>query len=226
MNPSTGPKTPEGKAASSRNALKSGIYAKSRVLPGEDPKALEALTELLYEWWNPATPEQASQVDMLVHAEWTLRRLFLADFQMLPYQYESTYSGAKHPDFPAAQAFDRCGNVSVRLQYRLNSMRSARKAALDELRRMEKEEAQAAVRPQPAPEPVILVEPAEVRSKAEAAPQPQPAPEPPQPVETEPPAPADSSFRSESPAPANEPKIAPVIPISATAEAPPEVACR
>jgi len=36
---STGPRTAEGKAASSMNALKSGIDARSSVIPGEDAAA-------------------------------------------------------------------------------------------------------------------------------------------------------------------------------------------
>ena len=36
---STGPRTPEGKAASSSNALKHGMDAASIVIPGEDPAA-------------------------------------------------------------------------------------------------------------------------------------------------------------------------------------------
>ena len=40
---STGPRSVEGKAASRFNALKSGIDAKSQVLPNEDPDQLEVL---------------------------------------------------------------------------------------------------------------------------------------------------------------------------------------
>ena len=41
---STGPTSPEGKAVSSLNALKSGIDAHSEIIRDEDPAALEALT--------------------------------------------------------------------------------------------------------------------------------------------------------------------------------------
>jgi hypothetical protein len=41
---STGPTSPEGKATSSLNALKSGIDAWSHIIPGEDPAELETLT--------------------------------------------------------------------------------------------------------------------------------------------------------------------------------------
>src|SRR6476661_2979980 len=40
---STGPTSPEGKAASSLNALKSGIDAWSHIIPGEDPAEIETL---------------------------------------------------------------------------------------------------------------------------------------------------------------------------------------
>src|ERR1039457_3606660 len=39
---STGPRSPEGKAASRFNALKSGIDAQAQVIPGEHPDQLEA----------------------------------------------------------------------------------------------------------------------------------------------------------------------------------------
>ena len=39
---STGPRTEQGKAASSQNALKHGLLARDAVLPGEDPADYEA----------------------------------------------------------------------------------------------------------------------------------------------------------------------------------------
>ena len=55
---STGPVTPEGKARSSLNALKSGIDAWSHIIPGEDPAQLEALTEQFLLHYQPADPIQ------------------------------------------------------------------------------------------------------------------------------------------------------------------------
>src|SRR5215831_5608041 len=40
---STGPRSPEGKAVSSRNALKLGLYSQSDILPGEDPAEFDQL---------------------------------------------------------------------------------------------------------------------------------------------------------------------------------------
>jgi hypothetical protein len=47
---STGPARLEGKAISRFNALKSGVNAKSQVIPGEDASALDALA--------PSKPQQ------------------------------------------------------------------------------------------------------------------------------------------------------------------------
>src|SRR5580765_6380030 len=72
---STGPTTPEGKARSSLNALKSGIDAWSNIIPGEDPAELEALTAAFVLHFHRSDPNQLSLVDTLISAEWTQRRL-------------------------------------------------------------------------------------------------------------------------------------------------------
>ena len=72
---STGPTSPEGKAASSLNALKSGIHAASHIIPCENPAALEALTAAFLLQFQPTGPNQLALVDTLIAAEWTQRRL-------------------------------------------------------------------------------------------------------------------------------------------------------
>ncbi len=71
---STGPRSPEGKAASRFNALKSGVYASAQVIPGEDPAELEALAEAYNQQFQPCGPLERFLVDSLVNAEWQLRR--------------------------------------------------------------------------------------------------------------------------------------------------------
>jgi hypothetical protein len=60
---STGPTSVTGKAASSMNALKTGIHAKSLVLPTEDPAELDELVEDSYRSFHPTTPEARCLVD-------------------------------------------------------------------------------------------------------------------------------------------------------------------
>src|SRR5438445_6441500 len=85
---STGPKTPEGKARSSLNALKSGIDAWSHIIPGEDPAELEALTAAFHQHYQPSDPIQLSLVDTLVSTEWIQRRLRRIEAQLWNYQVE------------------------------------------------------------------------------------------------------------------------------------------
>jgi hypothetical protein len=71
---STGPGSVEGRAVSRCNAVKTGIYAKSTIIPGEDPAQLEALGADCHRQFRPATPLARFLVDSLVGAEWQLRR--------------------------------------------------------------------------------------------------------------------------------------------------------
>src|SRR5713101_2035842 len=66
---STGPRSVAGKAVSSMNALKSGVDAKSDVIRGEDPAALQALTDAYIERYQPATVEERQHVDVMIRAD-------------------------------------------------------------------------------------------------------------------------------------------------------------
>src|SRR6266852_644630 len=98
---STGPTSPQGKAASSVNALKSGIDAWSHIIPGEDPAELEALTAAFVLHFRPSDPNQLSLVDTLISAEWTQRRLRRIEAQLWNYQVERLDDGAR-PKYPSA----------------------------------------------------------------------------------------------------------------------------
>src|ERR1035437_5807203 len=83
---STGPISVTGKAASSMNALKTGIHAKSLVLPSEDQAELDQLTDEYHRHHRPTSPEARLFVDELIHCEWNLRRLRAAETQLWQYQ--------------------------------------------------------------------------------------------------------------------------------------------
>jgi hypothetical protein len=71
---STGPKTAEGKAASSKNAIKHGIYSKFACIPGEDPEKLDALRADLRAEHQPASLTEEILVDELAHHYWRIKR--------------------------------------------------------------------------------------------------------------------------------------------------------
>ena len=85
---STGPTSPEGKARSALNALKSGIDAWSTIICGEDPAELETLTAQFLHHYQPADPVQLSLVDTLVSTEWIQRRLRRIEAQLWNYRCE------------------------------------------------------------------------------------------------------------------------------------------
>src|SRR4051812_10200223 len=79
---STGPNTPAGRTASSGNSLRTGLYAKSQVIKGEDPAVFDALTADYYERFQPGAPDQRALLDTLISSEWLLRRLRRVEAEM------------------------------------------------------------------------------------------------------------------------------------------------
>jgi hypothetical protein len=72
---STGPRTPEGKAASRFNALKHGIDAQQQIMFGESADDLAALAAEYHELHAPDNADERFLVDSMVNYEWRLRRL-------------------------------------------------------------------------------------------------------------------------------------------------------
>ena len=143
---STGPRTVEGKAISSMNALKSGIDAQSSVIPGEDAAALAVLTERLYQGCQPQTDIECLLVDDIVRDTWLLTRLARVDAQILIYIMEDTNYPC--PNAPAGKSFHQSSSTQSRLQRRINDTRRLRLQSIKELQRLQ------AARPQPpAPQP-------------------------------------------------------------------------
>src|SRR5215469_11330190 len=71
---SHGPRTPEGKAISSRNALRHGMTAKGILLTSEDPELFQQLAAAYYEKFQPADDVERDLVDEMVIAKWRQRR--------------------------------------------------------------------------------------------------------------------------------------------------------
>lgn len=72
---STGPRTSEGKAASSRNALKHGLTSETPLLPHEDATAYDALVGEIYQEISPKTSLDAILTLRLANLIWRLRRI-------------------------------------------------------------------------------------------------------------------------------------------------------
>ena len=73
----TGPKTPQGKAAASHNAVTHGLHAQDVVLThlGESQEEFEALSSGLARELSPRTAVERHYVTQIAQAMWRLRRL-------------------------------------------------------------------------------------------------------------------------------------------------------
>jgi len=127
---STGPTSPEGKARSALNALKSGIDAWSHIIPGEDPAELEALTKQFLLHYQPADPVQLSLVDTLVSTEWIQRRLRRIEAQLWNYQVECLDKNFTREEFldasiqhnsPLGHSYQDALEPFTRIQRRIDS---------------------------------------------------------------------------------------------------------
>jgi len=72
---STGPRTPEGKAASSQNAVKHGATASRVVLSFEEPAEFERVHTEFCRQLRPATDLEQFLIDDMVAAHWRMTRM-------------------------------------------------------------------------------------------------------------------------------------------------------
>ncbi len=72
---STGPRTPEGRAAISQNALRHGLASKTAVLPTENPEEFRELRDSFFDEHQPSGPTETLLVEQMAMAAWRLRRL-------------------------------------------------------------------------------------------------------------------------------------------------------
>lgn len=127
---STGPRSAEGKAASRFNALKTGIQAKSLVIPGEDPDELEELAAGYHREFQPATSLERFLVDSLVHDEWQIRRYRAIEARLWEQALSLENSNL-------GEAYTRNLPAFTRLHRRLEAAERSYYRALQELRRLQ-----------------------------------------------------------------------------------------
>jgi hypothetical protein len=140
---STGPTSVPGKAVSSMNALKTGIHAKSLILPSEKLADLEQLIDEYYQSHNPTTPETRSLVDDLIYGEWLKRRLRAAETQIWAYDHQENYR--PDPTYPLGQTAASRGKAFAQLQWRIECTRRASRQALQDLQQLQAQAAPAPV---------------------------------------------------------------------------------
>ena len=131
---STGPRTPEGKRASSQNALKSGLDAESQFVLGESREDFAELQGEYRERFAPSTPEERFQVDNLIRNEWLLRRYHRVESHLWEYQISLC---DRSTGVQLGEAFARSSTIFMRLQRRVTAAEKAYKEAMAELTRLQ-----------------------------------------------------------------------------------------
>ena len=159
---STGPRTPEGKAVVSRNAVTHGLLARAGVLPGEDAQEFETHRDELRKQLRPGSPLEEVLAERIVDLSWRLQRA--ARDQELAYAalYQKYIEDQPQPPEPDAWPTalgrmiveDFCGKaVLERLQRYERRIESGYYKALKELRQAAHQRQEAALEALLAPAP-------------------------------------------------------------------------
>ena len=87
---STGPRTPEGRAAVRLNGVTHGLTAETIVLKGENESDFKALFDSLEAEHDPSTPTEEALVVQLAMATWRLRRLYQQEAGFYSFKMKDT----------------------------------------------------------------------------------------------------------------------------------------
>ncbi len=90
---STGPRTAEGKAAVSQNAVKHGLTGRSVVVSGEDPGEFEFYRERMLDELEPVGEVELSLAERIVSLSWRLKRAE----KLQAAAFDSLYAEQRHP---------------------------------------------------------------------------------------------------------------------------------
>jgi hypothetical protein len=171
---STGPRTPAGKTTSSSNSFKTGLYAESALIRGEDPAALDDLAREYLATCRPVGPREHAVVDALIQADWLLRRMRRIETLMWNVRIDDCRE--KHADSDSDPALDplviwyRNDADFERVQRRLSALDRSYHRALADLHRLQTHRQPADPDPDLAP-PEIGFVPSPPLQPAAAAPQ-------------------------------------------------------
>ena len=145
---SSGPKSPEGKAAVRFNALTWTLRARSLILPDEDAADYQQLWNDLEEDWQPQNHTERLYLDQMANAQWRLTRMAASESRV----YET-----KMPIEEQFTLLDRISVERTRLERSFTT-------GLHELNRLQTKRQ---ARPQPQPAPAAKAAPAPDSKPAE-----------------------------------------------------------
>ena len=140
---STGPKTPEGRAAVRLNGVKHGLTAETIILKGESEADFTALFDSLEAEHDPVTPTEEALVVQLAMATWRLRRLYHVEGGFYTYKVKALAEFGKNLNLNDAERLGRvadCGDKTLNMFNRQEGrLERSFYRALHELQRLRKE---------------------------------------------------------------------------------------
>ena len=151
---STGPRTPEGKATVSQNALKHGLLSAAVLLPKEDETDFLEFSQCLRSHLAPVGEWEIFLADRIIANAWRLRRVTMAETSIFTNKGTLSESAAQYCSSDVGLSFMRAeqetGGLTKLSRYEVTIERGMYKAMHDlELR-------QAARAGQPVPAPVAV----------------------------------------------------------------------
>ena len=94
---STGPRTPEGKAASSMNALKTGLTGRTVLLPTDDAAAFEQHVASYFAEYQPEGLRERELAQSIAETRWRLNRSFVIEAAIFAQVSPAAEEGAPLP---------------------------------------------------------------------------------------------------------------------------------
>src|SRR5579859_8093329 len=152
---STGPKTPEGKAAVSMNALRHGLRARTVVLPGENQDEFHQLCNDLEAEWRPQSRTEQFYVEQMAVSQWKLVRMEVSEvniFKDAPSNQLSTLDRLWQAECRMERSYTR----ALRELERLQNSRPQPDPPLEEPAPPPQPAAEAPSSPSPAPAVVVV----------------------------------------------------------------------
>jgi hypothetical protein len=112
---STGPRTPDGRAAVRLNGVKHGLTAKTLILKGENESDFDALFDSLQAEHQPSTPTEELLVSQIAMAAWRLRRLYAmeASYYIFRMSEMDDYAKKYHVDDSCRLGLVANGNIDT-----------------------------------------------------------------------------------------------------------------
>ncbi len=140
---STGPRTPEGKAKASLNAMRHGLTGRVVVLPSEDMNVYHAFCKELMADLAPETPLERQYAQTFCDTQWRLNRARSYEDGMLAlgHMEHPDSMGIEHPEtlaaINAAKAFRENSKAFVNLSLYEQRLQRAQKEALRQLEELQ-----------------------------------------------------------------------------------------